>query len=91
MAKESESAGVFRCPPIVPGALWLPPEKMHVWRAFESTAVQINEAGPCVMEGSFGTGYNKYYYAVSPTGKFTDAYFLRYTENELMSSGNTHY
>lgn len=73
-----------RCPAIQAGALWLPAEKMQAMAAFRAKAEQLNASGQCVLDGSFGTGLDRYYLTVSPTGKARDASHLRFTEAELM-------
>lgn len=71
------------CPPLDPYTLWLPKDKAFAKEAFIAKAQRLNDAGQCVMEGSYGTGYQKYYLTVSPTASLNNAKILRFTYEEL--------
>lgn len=71
------------CPPLDPHALWLPKGKAFAKEAFIAKAQRLNNAGQCVIEGSYGTGHQKYYLTVSPTASPANAKILRFTYEEL--------
>lgn len=70
------------CRPIDPASLGLPDDKAEARADFIAKAQRLNAAGTCVIEGSFGRDYGKFYFAVrdGPNGK---PYFLRFSRGEL--------
>lgn len=78
------AAQAASCPPTDPVLLNLPANHQRVASAFKAKAQRLNAAGICVIEGSWGANYQRYYYAVFDAGKDPKrAYFLRYTADEL--------
>lgn len=72
------------CPPTDPALMRLPADHQRVADAFKAKAQRLNASGTCVIEGSWGANYQRYYYAVFDAGKDPQrAYFLRYTADEL--------
>jgi hypothetical protein len=73
-----------KCPALDPASLWLPKDKAFAAERFVAKAKRLHASGQCVIEGSFGTSYQKFYITVSPTGEVsTDAKILRFTYEEL--------
>lgn len=72
-----------KCPPIDPAAFWLPGDKQFALPRFLETARQINATGQCAIEGSWGSGYQKYYITVSPSGQPRDAVIYRFNYDDL--------
>jgi hypothetical protein len=80
-----ESANVSqyeRCPDIEPAALWLPKGHEEARDDFIAKAYLLNTRGQCVLDGSYGEGYRKYYYSVRPLGE-KNAKHLRFSRDEL--------
>lgn len=77
------SGAVVACPPVDQGALWLPKDKEFAKDRFLAKAERLNGSGQCVLEGSFGRSYEKFYITVSNTGSVKDAQILRFTYEEL--------
>ena len=72
------------CPPLDPAVLWLPEDKAFAKERFVAMAKRLNDAGQCVVEGGFGSSYQKFYITVSPNGDpTTGAKILRYSYEEL--------
>jgi len=71
------------CPPIDSSALWLPKDKKFAEKEFRKKAKKLNDSGLCVLEGSFGKSYQKYYITVSRSGSLIDAKILRFSYEDL--------
>ena len=71
------------CPPIEKSSLWLPADKKFAEADFIAKAERLNKSGQCVIEGSWGSSYKKFYITVSKTGNIRDAKILRFTIEEL--------
>jgi hypothetical protein len=71
------------CPAIDYVGLWLPPDKEFAKQKFVKKAERLHASGDCVMDGSFGRGYEKFYFTVSRTGRVQDAQVLRFSLEEL--------
>lgn len=76
-------ASASACPPLQPGALWLPDDR-SAWRnLLEREAQRLNDSGQCVLEGSWGAQTKTFYIAVRPPGQAPR--HVRFTEQELAS------
>lgn len=71
------------CPPLDDTTLWLPADKEFAKQKFIAKAQRLNASGQCVLEGSFGQGYQKFYITVSSTQNVRDAQILRFSLEEL--------
>lgn len=70
------------CPPIRLSTLTLPPDKVEASEDFTAKAQRLNDAGKCVIEGSYGRSSQKFYVAVQGKND-PKPYHLRYTREEL--------
>ena len=72
-----------KCPDIDPAAFWTKPGKTEDISYLLAKARRLNAAGECALEGGWGPAYQRYFIAVSPTGRPENARNLRFTREEL--------
>jgi hypothetical protein len=71
-----------QCPPIGPGALWLPSSHSEAMPDLRAFAERLNAAGDCVIEGAFGTEHGRFYLTVKRPGAPAPV-IQRYTRADL--------
>ena len=71
------------CPGMDAILFGLPDDKAEAKTDFLAKAERLRKQGICPVEGSFGRGYNKFYFAVHNAGHAKKLYHLRFTREEL--------
>lgn len=72
------------CPATDSALLRLPADHQPQAQAFAAKAQRLSASGLCVIEGSWGVNYQRYYFAVYDLGAGPKRpYFVRFTADEL--------
>lgn len=80
---EPATAPMQTCKPLDPLLLKLPDSHQEAQADFITKAERLRASGICVIEGSWGSNHQKFYYAIDKDGKPQNYYFIRLTREEL--------